>query len=97
MRYSDAMDANRKARERAERLRLIREKLHKIRSQRQFAAQLNVPYNTYNNWERGSPIPESWVERLKRITPGITGDWLFWGDESRLDVETLRKIKDKNG
>ena len=81
------------ARERAARLAAIRTKLHKIRSQREFAAILGVPYPRYNNWERGLPIPAEEAKRIKDATPGITGDYILWGDEAGLSVETWRKLR----
>jgi len=81
------------AQERAARLAAIRTKLHKIKSQRQFAAELGVPYNTYNNWERGHPITANEAKRIKDASPGVTGDYILWGDESGLAVETWRKLR----
>ena len=78
-----------KAAERAERLRLIRKRLHKIKTQRQMAAVLGVPYHTYHNWERGLPIPATEAKRIKGATPGISGDWLLWGDEAGLTVDVF--------
>ncbi len=83
----------RKAKERAQRLRAIRLYLHGIASQRAFAGRLGVPYPRYNNWERGFPIPETEVKKIKDITPGLTGDFLLWGDTDGLTVETLLKLK----
>ena len=77
----------------SERLRLIRERLHKIPSQRKFAAILGVEYQTYNNWERGLPIPAEQVKKIMDITPGITGDYILWGNEGGLTVDVLRKLR----
>jgi hypothetical protein len=89
------MKNNREAAQRAERLRRIRERLHEIPNQAQFAAQLRVPYNTYNNWERGHPIPVNEAKRIRDITPGITGDYILWGIEDGLTIEIARKLRQK--
>jgi hypothetical protein len=81
------------AQERAERLKLIRERLHKTKSQRQFAAVLGIPYSRYNNWERSFPVRVEEAKRIKDATPGITGDYVLWGDESGLSIETWRKLR----
>ena len=78
--------------ERAGRLRAIRERIHKIPSQRAFAAVLGVSQARYNNWERGWPIPEDKVKQIKDLTPGLTGDWLLWGDQEGLTVEIARLL-----
>jgi DNA-binding XRE family transcriptional regulator len=78
-----------------DRLKLVRERLHKIKSQRQMAAVLGVSYQTYNNWERGLPLGAQGARIIKNATPGISGDWLLWGDETWLTVDILRKLKSK--
>jgi hypothetical protein len=81
------------ARERAARLAAIRTKLHNIKSQRQFAAELGIPYPRYNNWERGHPITVNEAKRIRDATPGVTGDYILWGIEDGLSVETWRKLR----
>jgi DNA-binding XRE family transcriptional regulator len=81
------------AQQRAARLAAIRVRLHKIKSQRQFAAHLGVTYQTYNNWERGEPIPVNEAKRIKDATPGLTGDYILWGDESGLTVQVLKALR----
>jgi hypothetical protein len=63
-----------------------------MRSQRAFAAHLGIPDTRYRNWENGKPIPADEIKKIKDITPGITGDYILWGDEAGLSVETWRKL-----
>lgn len=89
----EPMKPDRNARDRGRRLRAIRERLHKIPSQKAFAAILGVSKKRYGNWENGYRIPEDKARKIKDITPGIDGDYIFWGDEEGLTVEALRKLK----
>lgn len=89
----ELMKRDRKAKERGERLRAIRERLHQIASQKAFAELLGVSKKRYGNWENGYRIPEDKARKIKDITPGIDGDFIFWGDEDGLTVEILRKLK----
>lgn len=94
MELLELMKSDKKAKERMERLRAIRLRLHGIASQRQFAARLGVSYSRYNNWEGlGYPIPETEAKKIKEITPGITGDFILWGDIEGLTVEALKKLR----
>ena len=88
------MKPNRHAKERAERLRLIRERLHNLESQRAFARLLEVSFNRYQNWEgSGFTIPEEMVKRIKELTPGIDADYILWGDISGLRQDILTRLK----
>lgn len=87
------MKRDKKAKERGDRLRAIRERIHGISHQRDFARQLGVSPKRYGNWENGYRIPEDKAEKIKRITPGIDGDYILWGDEDGLTVEILRKLR----
>jgi hypothetical protein len=71
-------------------------KLHGLKSQRAFAAELGIPDTRYRNWENGKPLPADEIKKIKDITPGITGDWILWGDESGLSVETYRKLNNSD-
>jgi hypothetical protein len=55
-----------------------------------------VPYPRYNNYERGLHLPAEAAKRIKDATPGITGDYILWGDENGLTVEILRKLRSDN-
>jgi len=77
-----------------ERLRLIRERLHGLHTQAAFAARLEVEPGRYGHWESGvQPIPTDQAKKIKDITPGITGDYIFWGDTRGLSIETFRKLQ----
>jgi len=74
------------------RLALIRERLHGGISQTEFAHRLGVSQARYNHWERGFSIPTDQVRKIKDITPGITADWLYWGDTSALTFQVWWKL-----
>lgn len=89
--------ANKKAREQAARLRLIRERIHRIRTQAQFAARLGVEYNRYNHWEAGvQKIPSEQATKIKAMTPGVDLDYILDGEEGGLSVDALNKLKGKS-
>ena len=93
--YDFPMGTDKEAAERSARLRAIRERIHQMRSQRAFADELGVPDTRYRNWENGKPIPTDEAKKIIDITPGMTGDYIFWGIESGLAVDILKKLKAK--
>lgn len=92
-RWRLASEINKTAKERGSRLEAIRVRLHKIDSQRAFAEFLGVGYAQYNNWERGWPIPSTYLKVIVDKTPEITGDWLLWGYTRGLSSETLARLR----
>ncbi len=88
------MKFSKKAQERANRLRAIRQKLHEMASQQSFAARIGVSRSRYANWEHGEPIPTEAAQKIKAITPGIDGDYILWGDQEGLTVEVLKRLSD---
>ena len=79
--------------QRSQRLRAIRERVHNMRSQREFAAVLDVPDTRYRNWENGKPIPIGEAKKIIDITPGLTGDYIFYGTESGLTLELAKQLR----
>lgn len=52
--------------------------------QRHFAAEIGVPEDRYDKWEKGKAlIPADVVQNLKQMY-GVTADWLYFGDTSSL-------------
>jgi DNA-binding transcriptional regulator YiaG len=93
-RWRLASEVNKAAKERGGRLQAIRVTLHKMTSQRAFAAFLGVGYAQYNNWERGWPIPSAYLKIIVDRTPEITGDWLLWGYTRGISSETLARLQE---
>jgi DNA-binding transcriptional regulator YiaG len=77
--------------ERAERLKRIRELLG-ITSQKAFADQLAISPTRWNNFERGAPLSIEVAQKLVRIIPGLTLDWLYNGERRGLSVELDRRL-----
>lgn len=86
---------DKEARERMARLKAIREKLHEITSQRQFAARLGVSYKRYQNMEgSGFPISRKMAKIIKNETPGIDTDYILDGETGGLTAGVLRKLRE---
>ena len=64
------------------------------KTRKSLADDIGVDQNTYSPWERGRSYPNikdlHTIRRLLRIS----ADWLLYGDENNLSVETYRKLKD---
>jgi transcriptional regulator with XRE-family HTH domain len=80
-------------------LRLKRLRLAKgFKSGAEFARFLGVSKGRWNNFERGFPMPKEIIELLcKKKIPGLTSDWLYWGDAGGLTVELQRQLEELDG
>jgi transcriptional regulator with XRE-family HTH domain len=64
----------------------------------EFARFLGVSKARWNNFERGFPMPREMIELLcKDKIPGLTSDWLYWGDAGGLSVELARQLGELDG
>jgi transcriptional regulator with XRE-family HTH domain len=62
-------------------------------SQSEMCERLNLGITRWNNWELGiNLIPPGEALRLKRMLPGLSTDWIYDGDRSRLSVELAEKL-----
>lgn len=62
-------------------------------SQVEIAARLHMKNTRWGNWEIGvSQIPPAEALKLKRMLPGLTTDWIYEGDASKLTVELLEQL-----
>lgn len=62
-------------------------------SQVEIAQKLNIGPTRWNNWELGvNLIPPSEVSRLKRMLPGLSSDWVYDDDRSRLTLEAAERL-----
>jgi DNA-binding transcriptional regulator YiaG len=80
--------------QRAERLRRVRELLD-LPSQKAFADRLGISPQRWNNFERGAPLTIEIAQKLLRIIPGLTLDWIYNGDRRGLTMELDRRLHDE--
>lgn len=66
--------------------------LHGHRSQISFARFLGVGYTAWNNFERGFPLSKSVEDKLTGATPGLSVDWLRYGDRRTLSFDLGRRL-----
>lgn len=70
----------------ADRLVRIREYLgHE--TQAAMARALKISHTSWNNFERGYPVPITVAMKVKQAVPGMTLDWLYEGDPSKLPLD----------
>jgi transcriptional regulator with XRE-family HTH domain len=77
--------------ERSQRLKRLRE-VTRPGSQTRFAQELGISLARWNNFERGSPLSIEIAQKLVRIIPGLTLDWLYNGERRGLSVELDRRL-----
>jgi transcriptional regulator with XRE-family HTH domain len=62
-------------------------------SQAEIADRLGLGSTRWNNWELGlNLVPPAVALRLKQMLPGLTTDWIYGGDRSKLTVELVEKL-----
>jgi hypothetical protein len=64
-----------------------------IPSQEAFAAKLGIDKKRMNNPMVGYPLSIDLAQRIKRIVPGMTRDWLYDGDEAGLPVSLRDRLR----
>ena len=57
-----------------------------------FAQFLNLNQQTYSNYENGFPLSRAAVFRLVQSVPGLTSDWLYFGNSRGLPVDLARRL-----
>lgn len=75
----------------AERLIRLRKALH-YDTASGFAAFLDILQQTYSAFENGSPLSRGVVFRLVERIPGLTSDWLYFGNPVGLSVDLARRL-----
>jgi len=76
----------------AQRLRLLRSALFN-EDCTQFAARINISVQRMNNFENGYPLSLEVASRIRAAVPGMSVDWLYWGDERALPAVMLDKLR----
>ncbi len=49
------------------------------------AAEIRVGYTTWKNYEHGWPVPAPIARRIRARVPGMTLDWIYEADASKMD------------
>jgi hypothetical protein len=57
-----------------------------------FATFLGVEYNRLNNVLNGSPLSKPLAFRMVQRIPGLTTDWLWFGEASGLPMELVKSL-----
>jgi hypothetical protein len=73
------------------RLRQLR--LYKAMTGPKFAEWLGIEYPRWNNFERGYPLPMKVALLICRKMPGVTLDWLYREQTSRMEHELVERIQ----
>jgi transcriptional regulator with XRE-family HTH domain len=77
--------------ERVQRLTRLRE-VSNFASQTAFAKHLDISVARWSNFENGKPLSIEIAQKLVRITPGLTLDWLYNGERRGLSVDLDRRL-----
>jgi transcriptional regulator with XRE-family HTH domain len=77
--------------QRAERLKRVRSLLN-YPTQKSFADALGIIPSRWSNFEAGAPLSIEIAQKLVRIVPGLTLDWLYNGERRGLSVELDRRL-----
>jgi hypothetical protein len=75
----------------AVRLRHLRAVLGE-RSAKAFAARLGIEYKRWNNFENGSPLSRDAAFILVKAVPGLTLDWLYFGERAGLSYDLAVRL-----
>lgn len=66
--------------------------LLEFETQQQMADFLDVPFNRYNNVERGAPLSHDLAVRICQKVPGMTLDWLYFGKTDGLPLGLAKRL-----
>lgn len=62
-----------------------------------FARFLGVTATRLNNVENGSPLARDLAMILRQKVPGLTTEWLWFGDPARLPYDLVQALEGKSG
>jgi DNA-binding XRE family transcriptional regulator len=63
-----------------------------IPTQTAMAVALGIKVSRWNNFERGAPLSLDVAIRICRRFPGVTTDWLFFGNPAGLPLELAKRL-----
>lgn len=73
------------------RIRVLR-KLFNL-NQVEFAKKVGIPFKRWHHYESGYPIPRDTAFILRREIPGISTDWIWFGDDHGVEPGLLQQIR----
>lgn len=76
--------------DRGQRLKAIKDYLQI--SGGELAGKLGVGYTTWQNYEAGYSLPAVSARRLKRLTPGLTLDWIYEAEADKMPADLQRAL-----
>lgn len=62
-------------------------------SQAEFCEFTGIDIKTWNHYERGYPITLKTFKILKAKMPGLSADWLWFGETWKMDTELLKLVQ----
>lgn len=62
-------------------------------SQTEFAFRLGIPFKKWNHYERGYPLSRETAFILQQKVPGISTDWIWFGNEKGLSDTLQRRLE----
>lgn len=79
----------------AQRLRLLRMAVFHENTTA-FAARLGIGVARLSNIENGFTLSLDVANRIRAVTPGITLDWLYHGDERALPLDLVQRLRPRS-
>ena len=73
------------------RLRRLRA-AYDYRTASSFAAFVQIPVTTYNEFENGAPLSRQAAFKIVQRIPGMTLDWLYFGKPDGLPLDVARRL-----
>lgn len=74
-------------------LRLIRLRMAMgMATQTAMAAALGIKVSRWNNFERGAPLSMDVATKICRRFPGVTLDWLIFGNPAGLPLDLAKRL-----
>lgn len=61
-------------------------------SSAQFARAIGIDPRRLNNVEQGLPLGKDLAFKMRQTVPGLTVDWLWFGDASKLPLELAERL-----
>jgi hypothetical protein len=58
-----------------------------------FARRLNISAARLSNIEVGSPLSIDVAHKIRAAVPGMTLDWLYYGDERALPISMVDQLR----
>jgi hypothetical protein len=76
----------------AQRLRLLRDAIFNENSSA-FARRLGISVQRMGNFENGYQLSLEVADRIRAAVPGMSLDWLYYGDERALPMVLVQRLR----